>query len=264
MELAPAGRLPRDRAQLGLDAAARRRPTPPSCARCAARSTPPQRAGSGRSSPSTRFSADTPLTPQARPQFAAYAASILRELPERARRDRRQRAQPRPCSGGRSSGRTARTRPPGLPVAARRDLRRAQGGRSRRERDRRLARRARRRQPGRPRQDALADALHRRSRRRLPRERPRHEPVHRHVLDPPVSRRTRASRRPSRTRDSTAIGIADYDSSSRLLEDAFGHRRADRLRRVRRRHARSRPRRTISTAAASRSPRRPSTRRRRR
>ena len=73
-----------------------------------------------------------------------------------------------------------------LRVAARRDLRRAQGRRPGHRRDRRRARAARRRPPVGP-ADALADRVPARPRRRLPRERA-HEADHGRALDPPVRR----------------------------------------------------------------------------
>ena len=105
---------------------------------------PPQRASTRPPATSRIFlavyqpgSATTPLTPEARRQFAAYVAAIVRDAAGDPRRDRRQRAEPEPLLAAAVRRRAASdVAAPRLPGAARRDLRRAQGGRPGRRRDR--------------------------------------------------------------------------------------------------------------------------------
>ena len=117
--------------------------------------------------------------------------------PGRARRDRRQRAEPQSLLA--AAVRAGRIRRGGarVPGAARGDVRRAEGGRRGRERDRRRARAPRAAtSAGTARDDAFADDVHRGHGRRVPGERA-NAPVHGHVRAASVPGRTRAIRRRS-------------------------------------------------------------------
>ena len=115
---------------------------------CAARSTPPTAPGSGRSSPST---------PSARVHAADAAGARRVRLvrggdpardPGAPRRERRQRAELEPVLAARSSGRRHGRGRRGVLRRCSAEPTRPEGGRPARDRDRRLARRARQRQPG--------------------------------------------------------------------------------------------------------------------
>ena len=93
------------------------------------------------------FSSVTPTTPEARAQFAAYAASIPRLAAGRPRRDRRQRAEPEPVLAAAVRPRRVGRRGGLVPRAARGVLRRAQGRLPGHQRHRRLAVGARERRP---------------------------------------------------------------------------------------------------------------------
>ena len=81
MALARRGRLPRDRAELGLVAAARGAVADAELAALRARGRRGRAAGIRPIVAVYSFSAATPTTAAARAQFAAYAASIVRALP---------------------------------------------------------------------------------------------------------------------------------------------------------------------------------------
>ncbi len=247
--------LPRDRAQRGLDADGARRAAP-TCRRCAARSTrPTAAAASGRCSPSTQFSAVDAAdagaprrsSPRTRRRSCAGAAGG-------ARRDRRQRAEPEPLLAAAVRRRTARDAAAvDYEALLAADLRRAEGA-STRDLDvigGGLAPRGGDNADG-TRPDALADAVH---------PRPRRAPTGRAAATQPIMDAFsihvygESSARPADVR----APELDVDRDRRLRQarrparEAFAGprspaRAADRLRRVRRRDARSRaPRRTLYT-----------------
>ena len=212
MELAQPGRVPDDRAQLGLDAGPRRPRTTRSSNGSARRSTPPVGSGSGRSSRSTRSPATRRCRPRDRVEFGSYAAAILRGIPELEM-----------ISLGNEPNSNTFWMPQfgrdGTDAAAAAYFRLLEtayplvkAASPHVHGDRRLAGRPRRGQPARLSADALADQVHRGSRRRLPRERAPQAPV-RPLLDPPVSRRTPRSRRPRATRTRPRSGSPTTRSS---------------------------------------------------
>ena len=69
----------------------------------------------------------TPLTDEARSDFAANAAALVRAVPGRSARHRRQRAQPEPVLAPAVRARRDQCRASRVPRAARPDLRRAEG-----------------------------------------------------------------------------------------------------------------------------------------
>ena len=91
---------------------------------------PPSSRASRSTSPSIPpGSRSTPLTPEAREEFAAYLTVLAQQLPVGRRRDRRQRAEPEPLLAAAVQPRRDRRSCAGVPRAARPLLRRAQGGR---------------------------------------------------------------------------------------------------------------------------------------
>ena len=105
-------------------------------------------------------SATTPLTDEARADFASYAAAIVRERPVDRARDHRQRAEPEPLLAAAVRPRRLERRARGVPRAPRADVRRAQGRLARRAGLRRRRLSARQRPSGRHPADPLADAVH--------------------------------------------------------------------------------------------------------
>ena len=118
-------------------------------------------------------SATTPLTDEARGDFAPYAAAIVRAAPVAGARHRRERAEPQPLLAPAVRARRDERRARRVSRAAGADVRRAQG----RLAGRTASTAARSRRAGattrRVAADSLADGVHPGAGHRLPRERPR-------------------------------------------------------------------------------------------
>ena len=102
----------------------------------------------------------TPLTDDARAEFASYAATVVREAPYIRDVIVAQRAEPEPLLAPAVRARRLERVARRVPLAARARLRRPQGGVARRHRVRRRRLAARRRQPRRCPADALPDTIH--------------------------------------------------------------------------------------------------------
>ena len=163
----------------------------------------------------------TPLTDEARGEFAASAAALVRAVPGIRHvivgnePNLNRFWLPQFELDGTSAA------PAGIPRAARPDLRRAESRLAGRARLRRRGLTARRRPRGRDTSHAFADQVHPGAGRRLPRQRPR-PAGHGRALDPPVSRTTRANRRrlpiPTRPRSGSRTTASSSCSSAEAFD----------------------------------------------
>ena len=206
----------------------------------------------------------TPLTDEARSEFASYAAAIVREGARDPARHRRERAEPQPLLAPAVRARRLERGARGVSRAARADLRRAEGRLARRARLRRRGLPAGHRPAGRHPPDAFPHDVHPGARASRTARAAATRPVMDAFVDPRLRRTTRASRRRRRTRSRRRSASPTTTSSSRCSGRRSTGRRSA-ARRCRSSTAstassrRSRRRRRASTPAPSRRRRGPST-----
>ncbi len=184
-------------------------------------------------------SATTPLTDEARGDFASYAAALVREAPSIAARHRRKRAQPQPLLATAVRAGRDECVARGLPDPSLGDLRRAEGRVAGRPGLRWRGLAARQRPTWRLAADPLADEVRAGARHRLSSERPRPAGDGR-VRHPPVRRQLEpvAGDRPSGDDDDRHRRLREARRAARRGVRRNGTARfgaADLLRRVRRR-----------------------------